>query len=37
MQVNLNLDSKTLARVLIDPLRGEAKLLERSTGRPAFS
>ena len=36
MQVNLQLDGKTLASVLIDPLRGEARLFQNRTGRPAF-
>jgi len=36
MQVNLQLDGKTLASVLIDPLRGQAQLIQQRTGRPVF-
>jgi hypothetical protein len=35
--VNLNVDGRTLARILIDPLRAEGKIIEQRTGRPAFS
>jgi len=37
MQVNLQLDGRTLASVLIDPLRNEARLVSQRTGRPVFS
>jgi len=36
MQVNLQVDSKTLASILIDPLRQEARIVSQRTGRPAF-
>jgi hypothetical protein len=36
IQVNLNVDGTTLARVLVDPLRREARMFERSNGRSAF-
>lgn len=36
IQVNLQLDGKTLAAVMIDPLRSQVRLLEQRTGRPVF-
>ena len=33
MQVNLQLDGRTLASVLLDPLRGEVQQLRRAGGR----
>jgi hypothetical protein len=36
IQVNLQLDRVTLARLLIDPLRNQAALFEQRTGRSAF-
>jgi SLT domain-containing protein len=37
MVVNVQLDGRTLASLLIDPLRNEAKVFESRSGRPAFS
>jgi hypothetical protein len=37
IQVNLNLDGTTLAKILVDPLRREAQVFSRQNGRPAFS
>ena len=36
IQVNLNVDGTTLARVLVDPLRRQARIFERQNGRAAF-
>ena len=35
-QVNLNLDGSLLAKVLVDPLRREAKVFQRQNGKAAF-
>lgn len=37
MIVNLTLDGKSLAQVLIDPLRGEARIYKQQTGKAAFA
>ena len=36
MQVNLQLDGRTLASLLVDPLRNEARMFQNRTGRAAF-
>ncbi len=36
IQVNLNVDGTTLAKVMVDPLRRQAKIFQRQNGRSAF-